>query len=30
MEMLHDIVQVTSYFAYINRVVDGLGVELKD
>ena len=29
-EMLHDIVQVTSYFAYINRLADGLGVELEE
>jgi len=28
--MLHDIVQVTSYFAYINRLADGLGVELEE
>jgi alkylhydroperoxidase family enzyme len=26
--MLHDIVQVASYFAYVNRLADGLGVEL--
>lgn len=28
--MLHDIVQVTAYFAYVNRVADGLGVELEE
>ena len=28
--MLHDIVQVASYFAYINRLADGLGVELEE
>jgi uncharacterized peroxidase-related enzyme len=28
--MIHDIVQVTSYFNYINRLADGLGVELED
>ena len=27
--MLHDIVQVASYFAYVNRLADGLGVELE-
>jgi len=27
--MLHDIVQVASYFNYINRLADGLGVELE-
>jgi len=27
--MLHDIVQVTAYFAYVNRIADGLGVELE-
>lgn len=27
--MLHDIVQVTAYFNYVNRVADGLGVELE-
>ena len=29
-DMLHDVVQVTSYFAYINRLADGLGVELEE
>ena len=24
-----DIAQVTSYFAYVNRLADGLGVELE-
>jgi len=28
--MIHDIVQVTSYFNYINRLADGLGVELEE
>ena len=27
--MLHDIVQVTAYFNYINRLADALGVELE-
>lgn len=27
--MLHDIVQVSCYFAYVNRLADGLGVELE-
>lgn len=26
---LHDIVQATSYFNYVNRLADGLGVELE-
>ncbi len=26
---LHDIVQVAAYFNYINRVADGLGVDLE-
>ena len=26
---IHDIVQVTAYFAYVNRVADGLGIELE-
>ncbi len=25
-----DINQVTSYYAYVNRLADGLGVELED
>ena len=28
--MLHDIVQVSGYFAYVNRLADGLGVELEE
>ena len=28
--MLHDIVQVVSYFNYVNRLADGLGIELED
>lgn len=27
---LHDAVQVISYFNYINRIADGLGVDLED
>ncbi len=27
--MIHDIVQVAAYFAYVNRIADGLGVELE-
>ena len=27
---VHDIVLVTGYFAFVNRVADGLGVELED
>lgn len=26
---LHDIVQVTAYFNYVNRIADGLGVEVE-
>ena len=26
---INDVVQVVSYFAYINRVADGLGVDLE-
>ena len=26
---IHDICNVTAYFAYVNRVADGLGVELE-
>lgn len=26
---IHDIVQVTAYFNYINRIADGLGVDLE-
>jgi uncharacterized peroxidase-related enzyme len=28
--MLHDIVQVAGYFNYVNRLADGLGVELEE
>lgn len=27
---VHDIVLVAAYFAFVNRVADGLGVELED
>ena len=27
---IHDIVQITAYFNYINRVADGLGVEPEE
>ena len=27
---LHDIVQVTAYFNYVNRLADGLGVQLEE
>ena len=27
--MLHDVVQVAAYFNYVNRLADGLGVELE-
>ena len=27
---IHDITQVAAYFNYVNRVADGLGVELED
>ena len=26
---IHDIVQVTSYFNYVNRIADALGIELE-
>jgi len=29
-QMLHDIVQATAYFNYINRLADALGVELEE
>ena len=29
-EEIHDAVQVISYFNYINRIADGLGVDLED
>ena len=28
--ILHDIVQVAAYFNYVNRLADGLGVELEE
>lgn len=28
--MLHDVVQVAAYFNYVNRLADGLGVELEE
>jgi uncharacterized peroxidase-related enzyme len=28
-DMVHDVVQVTAYFNYINRLADALGVELE-
>ncbi len=27
---IHDICAVTSYFAFVNRIADGLGVQLED
>lgn len=27
---IHDICAITSYFAFVNRMADGLGVELED
>ena len=27
---IHDVTQVVSYFNYINRIADGLGVEPED
>ena len=27
---IHDICAITSYFAFVNRIADGLGVELED
>ncbi len=27
---IHDICAVTAYFAFVNRIADGLGVELED
>lgn len=28
--MIHDTAAVTGYFAFVNRLVDGLGVELEE
>ena len=28
-QAIHDIVCIVSYFAFVNRVADGLGVELE-
>ena len=27
---IHDICSITAYYAYVNRIADGLGVELED
>lgn len=27
--MIHDVAAVTGYFAFVNRLADGLGVELE-
>jgi alkylhydroperoxidase family enzyme len=27
---IHDICTVTAYFAFVNRIADGLGVELEE
>ncbi len=27
---IHDIAQVAAYFNYVNRIADGLGVELEE
>ncbi len=29
-QALHDIVQVAAYFNYVNRLADGLGVQLEE
>lgn len=29
-QAIHDAAQVVSYFNYINRIADGLGVDLED
>ena len=29
-EAIHDIAQVAAYFNYINRIADGLGVDLEE
>lgn len=28
--MLHDLCAITAYFAFVNRIADGLGVELEE
>ncbi len=28
--VIHDLVSVTAYFAFVNRIADGLGVALED
>ena len=27
---IHDLCSITAYFAFVNRIADGLGVELED
>lgn len=27
---IHDVASVVAYFSYVNRIADGLGVELED
>ena len=27
---IHDICSITAYFAFVNRIADGLGVELEE
>tara|TARA_B100001750_G_C15365090_1_gene524295 strand:- start:150 stop:332 length:183 start_codon:yes stop_codon:yes gene_type:complete len=27
---IHDICAITAYFAFVNRIADGLGVDLED
>lgn len=27
---IHDVASITAYFAFVNRIADGLGVELED
>jgi len=27
---IHDICAITAYYAFVNRIADGLGVELED
>ena len=29
-DAIHDVVAVTAYFAFVNRIADGLGVMLED